>query len=342
MKLSANEFYAKLKQGKLSSNCYWFHGDEMLLVQEAANLVREQVRDQGVACERRVFYADLPGFDWQSFLLAASSGSLFSEQRILELRLLEQKPTVQILGYIQQFLSQNSPDNLLMISSQKLESRLQKHKIFLALSKQCVEVPFWPLQGRNLQQWLSQRARTLKLSLTTGALDYLYMQTEGNLLAAAQELDKLALLYEGKPLDEAMIAEHVAQGARFQVFQLMDDILARQSETVLRALAGLELQGESEVLVLWGLLRDIRLLLKVKSGASEAELRRDNVWPRRMRLLQQAARGLSVSTLERLILECQKVELMIKGVNPGAPWQALTRVTCVLMGLKGSEWYEKQ
>ncbi|AKP72566.1 DNA polymerase III subunit delta [Piscirickettsia salmonis] len=334
LKLSANEFYAKLKQGQLSS-CYWLHGDELLLVQEAATCLREVIVKLRPDCEKLIFYADLPGFDWQHFLMAASNHSLFAEQRILEVRLFEQKLTVQILSYLQQFLTQNNPDDILIISSQKLEARLQKHKSFIQLSKQCIDVAFWPLQGRNLQQWLSQRARALKLRLTSSALDYLALQTTGNLLAAAQELEKLALLYQGEAVDEQIMHEHIAQGARFQVFQLMDDVLARQVEAALRALTGLELQGESEVLVLWGMLRDIRLLLKVKVGASEAELRRENIWPRRLRLLQHAARGLSVSTLEELILSCKQAELVIKGVQPGSAWQVLTEIACVLMGLKG-------
>jgi DNA polymerase-3 subunit delta len=225
---------------------------------------------------------------------------------------------------------------LLVGVGEKLDSSAQRAAWAASIEKHGVVVDIWPIDRGELPRWVERRAAGIGLQLTQGATQAIAERVEGNLLAADQELKRLALIAPGKEIGEADVLESVADHARFDVFRLADAVLAGDAERAFRVLAGLRAEGVAPVLVSWALARDISLLARLAFAAEhgqdlDAAMQRQGVWQRRRPLVKSAVARLRNSDFRALMSHAATVDGMIKGVTPAEPWQALTGLTIALL-----------
>lgn len=337
MKLAPAQLERHL-QGPLSP-VYVVSGDDPLLTQEAADGIRQAARQQGFD-ERQVFHAEA-NFDWGQLLEAGASLSLFAQRRLLELRLPSGKPGDKGAAALLEYLQHLSPDNLLLISLPRLDGATQKSKWAKALldSPQVQFLSFWPLEASQLPRWIGQRLNRLGLGATPEAVALLATRVEGNLLAAAQEVEKLALLATEGHVDLELVQRSVADSTRYSLFDLMDRALAGQTAEALRCLHGLRSEGTEAPIVLWAVARELRLLGQLayqqsQGSALEAAFAqvRPPIWEKRRPLLAKALRRTPIACWSHWLKEAQAIDAQIKGQVPGSPWTALERLLLALAG----------
>lgn len=316
---------------------YLIHGDEPLLVGEAADQVRAAARTAGYGA-REVFDAG-PAFEWQALQTAARNLSLFSERRVLELRLASGKPGVEGAKCLQAYAEDPAPDTLLLIVSPKLERSAQSSRWFKSLDDAGVVVQLYPIAVRDLPRWIQARMRSRGLQPEAEAVRLLAERVEGNLLAAAQEIERLALLHGKGPLSAPLVAESVADSARFDVYKLADSALAGDAARSARILAGLRAEGDGTTLVLWALAREVRLLVSMAYDVAEGQrveqvLAAHRVWESRKALYRAALGRSDRESWVALLRLCARADRAIKGLAAGEPWDLLQQIG---MGVAGAD-----
>jgi DNA polymerase-3 subunit delta len=321
--------------GKGLAPLYMVYGDEPLLVQEAADAIRRAARAQGYT--EREWLTVEAGFDWNRLLESAASPSLFAACRLLELRLGNARPEAAGSQALQAYAKRPAGDAVLLVSGGKLDANAQKSAWFTALDAAGVTVPVWPVEASRLPAWIEQRLRSVGLLPTPEALALLAARVEGNLLAAAQEIARLQVLFGTGALTADQLLTVVSDSARYSVYDLVDAALAGQVERVVRIVYGLRDEGLEPVLASWALQREIRLLatLTFATGQGqplEAALARNGVWEQHKPLLRRAVQRLPLSTCRRLLGHCARLDRLVKGVEPGDPWDELLRLSLSLAG----------
>ncbi len=289
---------------------YLLSGDEPLLIGEAADAIRRRAREARYS-ERQVFFAER-GFDWSELRGESQSLSLFAERRILEVRLPTGKPG-EGAAVLESIVTKPAPDRLLLVMSGKLERASLQSAWVQAFERHGAWLPVWPIDIDRLPEWIDRRLRRHGLEPEAGASRLLAERVEGNLLAAQQEIDKLALLVDPGPLATATLAHVVANSARYDVFQLAEAAQRGDAARALRILDGLRGEGVEATLVLWALGREIRALWQGLAGETSGG-----------RARHRSMRG--------LIEEAVQVDRTIKGRLRGDPWDALERLVARLAG----------
>ena len=286
------------------------------------------------------------GFDWGDFLSTANSLSLFAQKQILELRIPNGKPGDAGSKALLEYLSHLSPDNLLLMITDRLDNTLQKSKWFKALEQAGVFIPIWPIESGRLPNWLAQQLKLDGYRATPDALSLIAERVEGNLLAASQELEKLKLLARDKTIDEATVRETVSDSARYDVFQLLDSALEGNIKQCVRILGILKGEGIEPPIILWALAREIRLLSHLSRQLSRGMARdlaieqsakalgfAPFMLKRRTSLLEKAIRRNSERKLRQMLLYTGKIDSCIKGLEKGNAWNKLLTLTLNLAGL---------
>ena len=339
MQLALAQLQAHLQKGLRS--LYTLHGDEALLVQEAADTIRAAARQQGYT-ERSVHVVTGAHFDWSEVLAASGSMSLFADRQILEIRLPTGKPGKEGSPVIQQ-LAQSAEGNdstLTLFVLPRLDSATKKGAWFGALEQFGVSLQIDSLDRAQLPQWIAQRLKLQNQSVASGqdgqnCLQFFADRVEGNLLAAHQEIQKLSLLYPAGELTHAQVESAVMNVARYDVFKLSEAVLAGQVARVQRMLDGLQAEGEAAVLVHYTLAEDIRALKRVKDAMAEGRplpmaLREQRIWGAREKLFERVLPKLSTARLAQLLKNAHQVDGIVKGLKvadwPADPWQALQRL----------------
>lgn len=337
MKLNPAQL-AKHLQGSLAP-VYVVSGDEPLLSQEACDAIRAACRQRDFS-ERQVFNAEA-NFDWGLLLEAGASLSLFAEKRLLELRLPSGKPGDKGAVALQEYLQRPPEDTVLLITLPKLDGATQKTKWAKALidGEAAQFIQIWPVDVHQLPQWIRQRLSQAGLAASQDAVDLIAARVEGNLLAAAQEIEKLKLLADGNQLDAATVQAAVADSARFDVFGLIDAALAGEAAHSLRMLEGLRGEGVEPPVILWALAREIRQLAGIAQQFGQGvpldkafAQCRPPVWDKRRPLLTRALQRHSGNRWNQLLQDAQLIDAQIKGQAQGDAWNGLARLALLLAG----------
>ena len=339
MQLALPQLQAHLQKGLRS--LYTLHGDEALLVQEAADAIRATARAQGYT-ERSVHVVSGAHFDWSEVLAAGGSLSLFADRQMLEIRIPTGKPGKEGSPMIQQ-LAQSAEGNdstLTLFILPKLDNATKKGAWFGALDQFGVTLQVESVERAQLPQWIAQRLKLQNQSVAAGqdgqaCLQFFADRVEGNLLAAHQEIQKLGLLYPEGELSLAQVESAVLNVARYDVFKLSEAVLSGQVARVQRMLDGLQAEGEAAVLVHYTLAEDIRALKRVKDAMAEGRplpmaLREQRIWGVREKLFERVLPRLSTPRLAQLLQNAHQVDGIVKGLKvadwPTDPWQALHRL----------------
>ncbi len=333
MQIKAEQLLAQLERQPLP--LVWIAGDETLLVQETCDALRHYARQQGFV-DREV-YTVKPNFDWQYLLSSGNSLSLFAEKKLIDLRLGSAKLDNDGKKALHTFLENPSEDNLLLISSARVEKASTKAKWFKQIESAAYFVPVWPITNQQLPAWIRQRLKGHGLHADDQAIRILCQRTEGNLLATAQEIDKLSILCESTELDAQTVARAVADSSRFNVFSLIDSALEGQAGRALTILQHLKAEGEDALRILNFTCKEIRSLLPmlklVQTGASvPAVMQQYGVWRNRMGAVGAALNQHERTSLEGMLEQAAKIDQSVKGLNNLNTWDELAELILRLAG----------
>ncbi len=311
----------------------WICGDETLLVQEACDSVRRFAREQGFT-EREVHDANAQ-FNWSVLVAAASSLSLFADRKLIDLRLHSPKLDNEAKAALQAYVDDPGEDNLLLITSGKVEKATLSTKWFKAIESRGLVVQVWPVNAQQLPGWIANRMKQAGLTADQDCIDIIAHRVEGNLLAAAQEIDKLAVLAGDKHLTREIVARAVADSSRFSVFALTDASLAGHSGKALNILNHLRAEGDDPLKILFFLTREIRTLLRMQARIRQGQningvMQAERIWQNRTAIVGTALRKHSGESLEQLLLDARLVDQSVKGLLKRRPWDELTGIVLKL------------
>lgn len=326
MKLASEQLATHLQKQLLP--VYLLTGQETLLISEAAQHLRTVAQQQGFA--ERIVHRVGPGFSWELFRADASTLSLFSSKTLLELHLDAAHFTEAAKEALTHYMTHLPADKVLLICTEKLEAKQMNTNWYKRLDQQGAVVQFWPLNGAKLSQWLTQRLRTAGLILEPAALSLLLELTEGNLLASHQAVEKLKLTYGKGTLTVTQITAALGDNSHFDLFKLVDHLLAGQSKRSLTILQKLQQEGMEPVLITWALVRELRqwitLRRNVEQGQSLAQvLASPAIWESKKVLFKKALQRHSVMQLYHLLQEGSRIDRLIKGAETGNVWLALSQ-----------------
>ena len=349
MQISAAQLANHLQRGLKS--LYTLHGDEPLLQQEALDTLRAHARSQGFG-ERSSHTVSGAHFDWSAVLAAGGSMSLFADKQIIEIRIPSGKPGKDGSVALQQLAAaaQGNEEVLTIVLLPRLDKATKTGAWFAALESFGITLEVQPVERSTLPQWIAQRLGAFGLKVEAGepgqrSLQFFADRVEGNLLAAHQEIQKLALLFpaeQGSLLSFEQIESAVLNVARYDVFKLSESVLAGNPERVQRMLDGLQAEGEAEVLVHYTLADDILALKRVKDAMAQGRplpmaLRENRIWGNKERLFERVLPRLSAAALAELLQSAHLVDGIVKGLKqpdwPASGWQALHRLALQLCAL---------
>lgn len=324
MKIATRQLAQHLKKGL--APLYAVHGAETLLALEAGDAIRAAARQSGCA-EREVFHAE-PGADWSKLGASAANLSLFSTRRILEIRIPTGKPGADGGKALEAICARLPDDTVVLVMLPELEWQQLKTAWFNALEGAGTVVEARAVSREELPQWLAERLAAQRQRASVETLEWMADRVEGNLLAAKQEVEKLALLLPEGEITLEAIRDAVTDVSRFERDALVDAIHAGEPGRIARAVDSLEAEGEPLPLLLWALAEELRLMMALNGG----ERPRRFLDPDRLQRAQRTARLHDAASFDRQLLRAHRIDRMIKGVETGDAWEEILELCLALAG----------
>jgi len=326
MQLKAEQLPASLQRGL--AQVYLLGGEEPLLLEECRDQVREAARAQGFI-ERELLQVE-SGFDW-SELRQAAAPSLFASQKIIDLRLRTGKPGREGAKALTEWADAPDPNMVLLVSCEQWDAGSRKSKWAASLEKAGQRVDIWPIKAQELPRWLEQRMQQHGMQPEPEVLRILADRLEGNLLAARQEIDRLALIKGAGPVTADDVMSVVADSSRFDAFALAEHMLGGNLREGLRVAAGLKRMDTPLPMLLGALLRELKTTesfrLAMRAGEQEtAVFRRLNIWYNRQNTVRAAARRLNTRKLFEAFKLLSLIDRQSKGRAAGDPWQSIDKL----------------
>lgn len=334
MPIKPEQIPAQLARGLAPA--YLLAGEEPLLLQEAADAIRARARASGFS-EREVLHVEAH-FDWDLLQQSGENLSLFASRRILEVRLGDKSPGVEGSKALKDWLASPTPDTLLIVHAGKLDGSSRNSAWFAAFEKHGVAVYAWPVKLDQLPRWIENRLAAAGLQGDAEAVELLAARTEGNLLACAQEIDKLALLCPDGRVTRARVREATADSANFDNFDLVEKALSGQQAATLQVVERLREEGVDVIPLVAALAYALRVLYKagvqMKAGQS-AERALDSLGLRgpRQTLYRQALRRLPPGEVLDFIRDAGFVDRAAKGAAAAEDWPELLKLAARLSGV---------
>ncbi len=330
MRLKPDQLESALK--KNLSAIYFISGDEPLQLGETADAIRLTAKNNGYTA-REIHSVDT-GFEWNELTESANSFSIFADKKLIDLRMASAKPGIEGAKVLTHYCQHLPEDTLLLITSPKLEKTALKSKWFQAIDQVGVIIQVWPLEGMDLIQWLQRRSQKRGLQIKQDGIKALASRVEGNLLAASQEIEKLYILHGTVELSKQAVEEAVADNARFDVFKLTDSILSGRANRTIKILSGLKAENVPAPVVLWALTREIRQLIKIKTGINQGQnkemvFKTMRVWDKQKQLINAALSRMEMDDFQYALTLSSKADRQIKGREANDCWETLVTL-CLL------------
>lgn len=305
-------------------------GEEPLYIRRLVDAWRASLKAQGYL-QRDRYEVDAT-FKWDDLKMETQAGTLFADQRLIELNMPKGTPGKEGTAFIQYWCALQQalpPEICILICCEKLDGRQLKTKWVQAIESAGVVVQSKPIEGVALQKWCQQRAQEVGLTLDSEAAALLAERVEGNLLAADQEIEKLGLLFAlGSAIQPKEIVENVADQAHYQLFALSSAMLLGRTQYALQILQRLHQEGLEAPIVLWLLSKELRLLIAIDQRRSQQPLpqvfKQLGIWSSKQGEFQSAMARHQGDYWQQLLSKALEVDLMVKGVRPGDEWQALS------------------
>lgn len=320
---------------------YLLSSDESLLREETTTLIRQHFAQTGFT-EHAILTPASESHAWDELEHLLSQGLLFAEKQFIEVRVPENKCPEKILKILADFATHPPSARIVLLSFSKLDASVQKTKWFTELEKHSVFIPLWPPRQQAYPQWLQQRCQQNSISLSQDALILLANHTEGNLIAAAQVIQKLSFMEPStSPVSKEQLLYVLQDESQYDLFDLTDTLLAKNAQRALHILRRLALQHSEPILLLWAITRQVRELLQYNEAVLAGEsistvIQKYRVMPHHRQLVTSLLAKPAVATWQKTLVYAQLIDKMIKGLHPGDPWLALEELCLLLAGIEVS------
>jgi DNA polymerase-3 subunit delta len=311
-------------------------------MQESADLIRTKLRSEGFQ-EREIFNIDR-SFNWDNFSHAVGNLSLFSDRKIIEVRLNSAKLEDVSKKALQSYLDEAAPDFVILITSPKLDASTLNTKWFKKIEADSVLVQIWPINRDNLHDWLSRRLFSEGIEAERDAIRLLSEKIEGNLLAAVQEIEKLKLLSNSEPgqvvkLDSKTVLQVVADSSKFSVYNLVDSALLGDATRAQKILSGLKNEGIFPLVILAAITRELRSLLPMVEKKSHGQsintiIQSSHVWFNRKKAVSHVLQKITQQDIWQLLQHARLIDQSIKGMSKANPWDEISLLLLKLAGIK--------
>jgi len=337
MRLKPNQLTSHLEQHGLAP-IYLLTGDEPLQMMECADTLRSFARKQNF--HERVILTVETGFDWDELSKEADSLSLFASKRLLEVRLANKSPGSSGTKALQAYADNLPTNTVLLIMADKLDASKQKNKWFISLDKHGIVIQVWPINLTELPVWIAQRMKQHGLQANQEVINMIAERSEGHLLACAQEIEKLRLLYGTGWIESNQVLEAVADSARFEIFGWVDTMLAGNMQRCIRQLQGMRAEGIEPILITWALTREIRTLSQITYALQtkqhiEQVFKTYRIWSTRKSIVFSAIKRYPRSSdWWQFLQEIVQIDRIIKGAKSGDPWDELQQLSLKIAGVK--------
>lgn len=302
------------------ANIYLISGDETLLVEETCDAIIGRARQEGFG-GRSVHHVEAR-FGWHELTQDGASLSLFADRKIVDVRVPANKFDKDASVELCEWAAAPPPDTLLMLRTGRLQPRQRSAAWFKALEKAGVVVLVWPVSVQQMPRWVGQRLQAKGLTVERDAIEYLSERVEGNLLAAAQEVDKLALMQLEEPITVDRLISVLEDTSRFNTFDLIDAVMGGDSARVRRAVAGLREEGTSLFAILGALTSQVRRAGNTRGMPPQRQ--------HLVRIFHDRVKDVSL-----VLAECAVVDRQGKGQGLADAWISLERL---LLRLSGSRF----
>lgn len=327
MKITTEQLQQHLREVK---PLYVVYGSETLLALEAADRIRAAARNAGYS-ERAVLTVD-SGFKWRDLMMTASAQSLFASRKLLELRIPTGKPGTEGSAMLQAYCEALPADTVTLISLPELDWRAQKAGWFEMLTQAGIAVEARLIPRKALPQWIAGRLQAQNQDADAQTLDFIASRVEGNLMAAYQEVRKLALLYPAGRISYEQVHDAVVDVARYDIFNLGMAMAEGDPLRLARMLDGLKGEGAALPLILWVMCEEIRAIGKLIAGSASGKpysmlWREAKIWgPAHQSVLQQSIGRFSLNQVSDALRHAAAIDRIIKGLNKGDPWDELLQL----------------
>jgi DNA polymerase-3 subunit delta len=314
---------------------YVVHGDEPLIALECGDAVRAAAKRRGI--DERVTFVVEQHFKWDPVLAANASMGLFGEQRLVDLRIPSGKPGVEGSKALEAYAANLNPDNVTLVTLPRLDKAAQASAWFTALAEHAVVVAVQPLERDALPRWIAGRLARQRQKAAPGTLAFLAQLCEGNLLAARQEIEKLALLLPEGALDHDAVEAAVADVARFDVFGASEAWLQGDATRAVRILVALQAEGDGPQLAIWSLGEDLHAIAAIHAMTRDGTplagaLRNARVWGKRQQAMEKAVRRIGADEVVPLLAALARIDALSKGIGRGNAWDELTALALAIAG----------
>lgn len=318
---------------------YLISGDEPQQLGEMADAVRAAARKAGFVT-REIFSADA-GFEWNALTVAAASLSIFSDKKIIDLRLATATPGPDGSKALIAYCQRPPEDSVLLVSTGKLSPDALKSRWFQAVDRVGVVIQVWPLEGQELIRFLQHKLQRRGLHAKIDGVKLLAARIEGNLLAAVQEIEKLYVLYGAGSLSSRQIDDAVADSSRYDVFKLVDSVLTANMNRIFKIMSVLRAEGIAAPIVLWALTREARTLIKIKQALAlgksrDIVYRNHQIWDKRQQLIANVLNRLELNELSRILVLSAKADRQIKGQEQGDAWETLLNICLAFASVRAA------
>ena len=307
------------------------HGNEPLLVLEAADAIRAAARRQGYA-ERETLVVG-QGFKWDALALAAGNLSLFGDAKLIDLRIPTGKPGRDGGEALQRYVAALPAQTLTLLSLPEIDWQTRKTGWFKAVSEAATCIELNAPERERLPQWIGQRLALQKQSATPEALAFIAEHVEGNLLAAHQEILKLGLLHPEGALSLEQVQDAVLNVARYNIDKLRQAVIEGDPVRCARLLEGLRGEGAAPPLVLWALANEARTLAALRAGQDAGQplpalFKAERIFePRRQQAVGRALARLTQGGLRAALMHAARIDRVIKGLAPGDIWDEFLQLS---------------
>ncbi len=319
---------------------YLITGDEPLQMMEAADQIRVACRDAGFTNSERYQVDNARSFDWQGLQMSGNTMSLFGDRKIINLHLPNGKPGTEGANALKNWCASPSPDAVLLITAGKPEGRFQNSAWFKAIDKAGVTMQVWPLPPDKTEQWIRIRLAANKVTASDAAVTLLLERVEGNLLAARQEIEKLAILYSGQSVGPHEVLASVTDSSRYTILDLVDAALESDPARAVKVLDSLQAAGDAPVLICWHLASEVRkvhaVLNRLESGESvTSAMMRSGIWKNRQKQVGKVLQARSRIFWLRALSDSSALDRLSKGMADGDLW---VEIGAFVTRLSGKKW----
>ena len=304
-------------------------GDEALSRKEAFDIIRQFAKEQTYT-EKLSFTVDRY-FKWDQCASSLYSQGLFSQKRIIEIIIPSGKINAEGGESFYEIIQNFSQDDLIVVHLPQIDKETKLQKWFKEIEKIAYTIRLDEIKPSELPFWLKKRASLLSINLDEGSIQLISQFVHGNMLAADQELNKLALLFPSQSISYEKVSQSIANVSRYDAFELTEYVLNGDQMKTISTLNFLKEEGQNPISITSSLSWVLKPMLEIKEldfrGQSlENHLTKSRIFGDKLLFTKKALSFFSFKHLRAAIQKLSEIDKISKGVSPDDAWLEITRL----------------